>query len=111
MKQVKSTDSTLDAYFKKRRRYFNLLNKKHHLVPDHLLNGSLKDLHQYCILDEAVEKQLNLQKARQQFHDAENELLQTRCDVSKYDIGNEFVREVLISNILKQNELLVSDNR
>jgi len=109
MMQVKSTDSTIDTYLKKRRRYFSLLDKKHKLVPLHLLDGSPEDIHQFCILDEATEKKLNLQKVRQQFRDAESDLLKNNCDVSNYDIGNEFVREVLISNILKQNQLVVSD--
>lgn len=66
----------IDTYLNNRRRYFNLIDKKHKLVPVHLLNGSPEDIHQFCILDETTENKLNLQKVRQQFRDAESDLLQ-----------------------------------
>jgi len=93
--------SKINSYLKKRRRYCNLLDKKHNLAPLHLLDGSFAGTQQYCKLDESAEKELNLKKARQQFRDAEDELIRIKHSDGEYDLENEFVREVMISDILK----------
>ena len=103
MEQPESISSTIDTYLKKRRRYYSLLDKKHKLAPLHLLDGSFAGTQQYCQLDESAEKELSLGKVRQQFRDAEDELIRLNCENGQYDLQNEFVREVIISNIIKQN--------
>jgi len=95
--------SKINSYMKKRHRYYKLLDKKQKLAPSHLLDGSFAGTQQYCQLDESAEKELKLKKVRQQFRDAEDELIRFGCDNGQYDLENEFVREVIISNIIKQN--------
>jgi hypothetical protein len=95
--------SKINSYLKKRRRYYKLLDKKQKLAPSHLLDGSFAGTQQYCQLDESAEKELKLKKVRQQFRDAEDELIRFGCDNGQYDLDNEFVRELIVSNIIKQN--------
>jgi len=90
-------------YLRKRRRYYKLLDKKYKLMAgyDILLEGTLEDIGQYCRIDAEIEAQLNLQKARNAFHEAEMKLIELEgCD-DQYDFGNEFVKAVVIDNILK----------
>jgi hypothetical protein len=94
--------SKINSYMKKRHRYYKLLDKKQKLAPSHLLDGSFAGTQQYCQLDESAEKDLNLKKARQEFRDAEDELIRFGRENGQYDLENEFEREVLISDILKK---------
>ena len=103
MEQPESISSKINTYLKKRRRYYSLLERKHKLAPLHLLDGSFAGTQQYCQLDESAEKELKLKKVRQQFRDAEDELIRFGCDNGQYDLDNEFVRELIVSNIIKQN--------
>ena len=90
-------------YLRKRRRYYKLLDKKYKLMAgyDILLEGTLEDIGQYCRIDAEIEAQLNLKKARNAFHDAEVKLIELGgCD-NQYVSENEFMKAVVIDNILK----------
>lgn len=84
-------DTIMEAYIQKDRRYYNHLDKKHKLIQEeeNLLDRSNEDIHQYCILDDSAEKELNLKKACQQFRGAENELIRIKYGDGEYNLENE----------------------
>ena len=80
---------------------------QHRILPEETPTYSLLDKkHRRCRTCPSASivnlMKLNIQKAQQQFRDAENELLRAMYADGGYDLENEFVREVLVCDILKE---------